>query len=151
VYLVREKKTAKLFAMKGDYALTCTTLRLTEDWCSPVETGNDPTEKNQTRINGTRYPRNSEPSLYRYTIPLVSIRRISLFLYGILYGWRVLSSSADPTWQVPTRGWITLLCGRGCCCAGVLASHGIYLSGPQTGEYVTLILLFSSSIGFQTC
>lgn len=50
VYLVREKKTDKLFAMKGwsDFDM-CVPCRLTTILASPFKEGDDRTEENQAR------------------------------------------------------------------------------------------------------
>lgn len=128
VYLVREKKSNKLFAMKGNI----TSVLVFSGGVSPaiysvVQEGDDRTEKDQTRTNRARDLSDIEPPFHCYPLPFVSIGRVPLLLHGLLYGGRILPCTADSTGEMSTRGWFPLLRGRGSRCAGVFAPDGIHI------------------------
>lgn len=133
VYLVKEKKTDKLFAMKGnsDQSLLYSPSCLTRFDGSSFKEGNDRTQKNQACFDRAGDPCYSKSSIHYYTIPLISVRGIPLFLYGVLHGGRVLSRTANASWEVSLRGWISVLRCGGCRCVRVLAPHGIHLPRSQ--------------------
>ena len=144
VYLVREKKTGKLYAMKGDVpaAVYCLLSGLLTIFCdySPLKGRNDRKEENKAGADGARDPCDSEPSVYRDTSPFFSVGAISLFLHGVLYGRGVFPSFAKSAWKMSARGSGAVLCGRGNCSVGVLAPDGIHLSRPQTRKSVVFLL-----------
>lgn len=107
VYLVREKKTGKLYAMKGNlpaapFLPTVPISHVFSCGDSPLKSRNDRTEENQASSDRAGDSCNCEPSVYRDALPLVSIGAISLFLHGILYGRGVFPGSAKSSWKMPT-------------------------------------------------
>lgn len=90
VYLVREKKSSRLYAMKGtqtDVAfLPYTVLTLP----SLEQKGDDQAKQNQAGPCRAGDSRDEQPSVYRYVIPFIPIRRSSLPLHGVLQRRRVL-------------------------------------------------------------
>lgn len=120
VYLVREKKTGKLYAMKGNCAkLNFLPLPLLSFFsryppfflplcgaivtdlidlirsCSPLEARNDRTEKDQARLDRARNISNGQPPFHCDSTSLFPIGRLSLFLYGVLHGRGVLPRIAN--------------------------------------------------------
>lgn len=79
VYLVREKKTDKLFAMKGTPLLVLrerdANVRHMNTYLrdSAIKKGDDCTKKDQTCIGGTRNPSDCQSPLYCDAVPLVPI------------------------------------------------------------------------------
>jgi len=140
VYLVREKKTGKLFAMKGDAPAAPFLPVAPFSHCehSPLKSRNDRAEEDQAGSDRAGDSCDSEPSVYRHTLPFISIGAISLFLHGVLYGRGVFPGSAKPSWKMPTRGSGPVLRRRGNRSVRVSAPHGFYLSGSQAREWVVL-------------
>lgn len=87
VYLVKEKKTDKLFAMKGGSAYRFSTQRLARsnhraDMLLPdstVQEGNDQAQQDQACSRRAGNPGHFQPSLYRHPIPFLPIARLPLF------------------------------------------------------------------------
>ena len=104
VYLVREKKSGKLFAMKGASPYHRLALKRLDPADSPVEEGDDRAEKDQARLDGARDSRDGKPPLYRHPIPFIPIGKLPLLLHGVLYGRRVLPGSADAARKVSGGG-----------------------------------------------
>lgn len=101
VYLVREKKSGKLFAMKGELR----TLRSGSplfNWLhrSFVKERNDRAQENQACPNRARDSGHRKSSFHSHAPPLLPVRPVSLLLYGVLYGWRILPRATVKTWQV---------------------------------------------------
>ena len=132
VYLVREKKSEKLFAMKGEAAggedSEADAAR------SALEEGDDRAQEDQAGARGAGDPGDGEPPVHRYALPLVPVGRVSLLLHGVLHGRGVLPGAADAAGQVPGRGRRAVLRGRGDGGAGVPAPDGVYIPGSEAGE-----------------
>ena len=102
VYLVREKKSSRLYAMKG--MLSWVIGYLSANFSASTEQeGDDQAEQDQESIGGTRNPCHEQPSVHRYIIPLFPIGRPSIFVHGILQWRGVLQSLTNSTWQMYTR------------------------------------------------
>ena len=104
VYLVREKKSSRLFAMKGKVhrfpeAQSCMLIV-----ASPVEERDDQAKQDQARTRRAGDPRDIEPSIYCYAIPLVPVGGSSIPVHGVLQRRRVFPSAADEAEQVRGRG-----------------------------------------------
>ena len=134
VYLVREKRSSRLYAMKGashpfryDPGPQLTV-------SSPVEERDDQTQQDQTGARRAGNPGNLEPPVHRHPLSFISVRRPSLFVHGVLQWGRVFPSIADPAQQVCRRGRRQILCRRGHRCVGVPAPDGLHLSRFETGE-----------------
>lgn len=137
VYLVKEKKSNRLYAMKGNamkpFKQICTQQEANLHH-SVEQEGDDQAKQDQASPRGARDSSHQQPPIYRYTISFFPVRRSSLPLYGILQWWRVLPCSADTTWQMYCRGRCSLLCRRGYSRVGVPASHGLHLSRLEARE-----------------
>jgi hypothetical protein len=90
VYLVREKKTDKLFAMKGATSLLHFQCADTLPSISLVQEGNDRSQQDQARTGGTRNSCICESPFHCHTLSFVSIGGLPLFLHGILSRRRIL-------------------------------------------------------------
>lgn len=139
VYLVREKKTSKLFAMKGiDYCVLHKFLPYANPDAVPTssafEERNDRTQKDQARIDGAGDSRDGEPPIHCHALPFVPVGRLSLLLHGVLQRRGVLQGLTDAARQVPTRRWRAFLRVRSCCGPGISALDGIHLPRPETRE-----------------
>ena len=86
VFLVREKKTGKLYAMKGMFHLTKTRNSYPECDNSTIQEGDDSTEKDQARFDRTRDSGNCESPIHSDPSPFVSVGRLSIPLHGVLHG-----------------------------------------------------------------
>ena len=86
VFLVREKKNGKLYAMKGTYhLLKCA--NLTHNAAdSFIQEGDDTTEKDQARVDRTGDPSNCKSPVHSDPSPFVSVRGLSIPLHGVLHG-----------------------------------------------------------------
>jgi hypothetical protein len=135
VYLVREKKSNRLYAMKGEQSirLGCAQQVLTTP--SPEQEGDDQAQQNQTSVGRTRNPGNQQSPLYRNVIPLLSVRRPFISVYGVLQWRRILSSSADSTREMCCGRRCKVLCCRGYRGIGVSSSHGIYIPRSEARKY----------------
>jgi protein-serine/threonine kinase len=102
VYLVREKKSTRLYAMKGMHSDQCPSPPLTNS--SLEQERDDQAQQDKTGTCRARNPGHQQPPFYRDAVPLLPIRRPSLPVYGILQWWRILQSIADSTWKMHTRG-----------------------------------------------
>jgi hypothetical protein len=104
VYLVREKKSSRLYAMKGERRMMIPTseestkeIQADPSMNSLVEEGNDQAKQDQARSGGTGNPGDQQPPIHCHTISLVPVRRPSLSMHGILQRRRVLPRSANST------------------------------------------------------
>lgn len=83
VYLVREKRSSRLYAMKGTHlmqtSLCCMLIRY-----SLKQEGDDQKKQDQTRLGRARNSCNQQPSLYCNIIPLLSVRGSFVSMHGIL-------------------------------------------------------------------
>lgn len=95
VYLVKEKKSSRLYAMKGMFFQLSYTSNA--DQISFEQKGNDQTKQDQKSTRRTRNPSDKQSPVHRHPLPLVSVRRLSLPLYGILQWRRILPGSPDET------------------------------------------------------
>lgn len=151
VFLVREKKSSKLFAMKGARTsfilvrplnlvlLTCpivSVLTCVQSLASAIEERNDPAEENQTRVDGAGHSGYREPSVHRDTASLIPVGRVPLFLHGILHGRRILPCTAVATRQMPPGGCSAILRRRGRRGVRVSAPDGFHLPRPEARECV---------------
>ena len=75
VYLVKEKKTEKLFAMKGG-SLHKRLMDCAECPRSVEQEGNDQAEQDQAGSGGTRDPSDCQSPIHRYAVSLVPIARL---------------------------------------------------------------------------
>ncbi len=87
VFLVREKKTGKLYAMKGTYRFIKCAILIYKVDNSFIQEGDDSTEKDQARVDRTRDSSNCQPSIHSDPSPFVSVGRLSIPLHGVLHGW----------------------------------------------------------------
>jgi len=137
VYLVREKKTDKLFAMKGRLlASWYQTLQVNVYPYSVVKERNDRAKQDQAGPRRTGNPRNCQSPFHRDPVSLFPIRGVFILLHGVLPRRRVLPCSADASRKMPCRRRRTVLCSGSDCCTGIFTSDGLHLSGPETGECV---------------
>lgn len=137
VYLVREKKTDKLFAMKGKLLVSwLLTVHIDIHLHSTLEEGDDCTEQDQAGARRTGNPRYCQSPFHRDPLPLVPIRGVFVLLHGVLPRGRVLPCLADASREVPARRRCTILCSGGHCRVRVPPSDGFYLSRFETREYV---------------
>jgi len=117
VYLVREKKSSRLYAMKGE--LPPFRLRVGQDrrarltMSSVEQEGDDQAQQDQEGLGRTGDPRHQQPPLHRDPVPLLPIRRPSVPVHGVLQRRRILPGVADPTGQVHCRRRRSLLRRRG--------------------------------------
>lgn len=135
VYLVREKKSSRLYAMKGrapllGHELLAALLMLTP--FSLEQEGNDQAQQDQASACRAGDPGHEQPSVHCDPISLVPVRRSSLSVYGILQWWRVLPSPPDSSGQVHPRRRRPLLRRRGDGGARVSPLDGLHLPRPQT-------------------
>ena len=86
VFLVREKKTGKLYAMKGMYHLLkrATLTHKVDD--SSIQEGDDPTEKDQARVDRTGDPGYRESPIHSNPSSFISVGGLPIPLYGVLHG-----------------------------------------------------------------
>lgn len=92
VYLVREKRSTRLYAMKGMlhcWSLACVVLIV----CSLKQEGDDQEKQNQAGTGRAGDLGYQQPSVYCYSIPLVPVRRPSLSMHGVLQWGGVLQGS----------------------------------------------------------
>lgn len=83
VYLVREKKSSRLYAMKGMVGCRCASIQpLTSG--SSQQKRDDQAEQDQAGTCRTGNSSHQQPSFYRHFISLLSIGRSSLSVHGIL-------------------------------------------------------------------
>jgi protein-serine/threonine kinase len=100
VYLVREKKSSRLYAMKGKridldpHAEPCANV------FSAEQEGNDQAKQDQACTGRTGDPGYQQPSLHCHPLPLFPVRRPLVSLHGILQWRRVLQGAADSAKQV---------------------------------------------------
>jgi protein-serine/threonine kinase len=139
VYLVREKKTEKLFAMKGEFAREAESHLLKQPSdsltpCSPLKERDDQAKQDQASNGRAGNPFDVQSSLHCHSISFLPIGRLSLPVHGVLHGRRVLSSASDKAGKVLGRGRCQVLCCRSHCCAGIPPSDGIHLSGSEARE-----------------
>ena len=104
VYLVREKKSNRLYAMKGmaDFPDSCLLLILVTR--SLEQKRDDQTEQDQKGAGRTRNSSHEQPPLHSHLISLVPVGGPPLLVYGILQWGRILSSIANSTEQMRWRG-----------------------------------------------
>ena len=103
VYLVREKKSAKLFAMKGARRRIAAGIipdRPELGLRSPLEEGDDRAQENQTCSDRAGNPCNRKSPIHRDPPSLLPIGAVSLLLHGVLHGWRILPRSTVKAWQM---------------------------------------------------
>ena len=86
VFLVREKKTGKLYAMKGTYLPLQRAILINEVDDSSIQEGDDSTEKDQASVDRTGDSSNCQSSIHSDPSPFVSIGRLSIPLHGVLHG-----------------------------------------------------------------
>lgn len=103
VYLVREKKSSRLYAMKGmQYhdgdVIFCLT------FFSVEQTRDDQAQQDQESIGRTGNLGYEQPSIHCHLIPLLPIRGSFISMHGILQWWRILQSFTDSSRQMHTRG-----------------------------------------------
>ena len=86
VFLVREKKTGKLYAMKGMYHLLkrATLTHKVDD--SSIQEGDDSTEKDQARVDRTGDSSNRQSPIHSDPSPFISVGGLSIPLHGVLHG-----------------------------------------------------------------
>lgn len=137
VYLVREKKSSRLYAMKGkkgpDNRPRCLG-RLLTSYRSAEQEGDDQAQQDQEGARRAGDPRDEQSPLHRDALPLFPVRGLPLSMHGVLQRRRVLQGIADASWEVHIRGGCPFLRGRGYGGAGVSASHGFYLPRSEAGE-----------------
>lgn len=73
VYLVREKKTGKLYAMKGRFKSLPHVKCDFKPFGSAVKKGNDRAQENQTRLDGARDSSVVKSSFHRDSLPFFPI------------------------------------------------------------------------------
>jgi hypothetical protein len=99
VYLVREKKSSRLYAMKGMFSWVIGYLSANFPG-STEQKGDDQAEQDQESLGRTRNPCNKQPSVHRYIVPLFPIGGSSVFVHGILQWWRVFQSLTNSAWEM---------------------------------------------------
>lgn len=101
VYLVREKKSGKLFAMKGEFrSLRTVSPSFDKLPGSAVKEGDDRAQENQTCSDRAGNPCNRKSPIHRDPPSLLPIGAVSLLLHGVLHGWRILPRSTVKAWQM---------------------------------------------------
>ena len=110
VYLVREKKSSRLYAMKGESTTHELLQRDANTIASAIEERDDQAEQDQARSRRTGNPRHIEPSIHCYAISLIPVGGPSLPVHGVLQRRRVFPSAADQAEQVRGRGRCEILC-----------------------------------------
>ena len=83
VYLVREKKSSRLYAMKGTHTQAADYL-LANSSFSIKQEGDDQAQQDQESTSRTRNLSHQQPPVYCHTLPFVPIRGPSVLVYGIL-------------------------------------------------------------------
>ena len=134
VYLVREKKSSKLYAMKGRRC-RLDVLKMISFRCSAFQKGNDRAEEDQARADGAGYTSDGKPPVHRNALSFISIGRLSILLYGVLYGRRIFSCIANAARKVLIGRWGQILCSRSSRRPGIPAFNGFYLPRPEAREY----------------
>ena len=86
VFLVREKKTGKLYAMKGTYHLLKRAILIHKVDDSFIQEGDDSKEKDQTRVDRTGDSSNCQSPIHSDPSPFISVGGLSILLHGLLHG-----------------------------------------------------------------
>jgi protein-serine/threonine kinase len=110
VYLVREKKSSRLYAMKGKRIELDPHVEPCANIFSAEQEGNDQAKQDQAGTGRTGDPGYQQPSLHCHPLPLVPVRRPLVSLHGILQWRRVLQGAADSAKQVCRRRCGAFLC-----------------------------------------
>lgn len=100
VYLVREKKSSRLYAMKGVYFSFLGAIELILD--SLEQKGDDQAEQDQESSGRARDSGHEQPSIHCHPIPFIPVGGPPILVHGVLQWWRVLPGSTNPTWEVHT-------------------------------------------------
>lgn len=112
VYLVREKKSSRLYAMKGQWE-RCLILdhgpMLTTDYSAEQE-GDDQAEQDQEGAGGAGDSGDEQSPVHCDALPLVPVRGLPLPLHGILQRRGILPCAADAAREVHIRGGRPVLC-----------------------------------------
>jgi protein-serine/threonine kinase len=91
VYLVREKKSSRLYAMKGTYWPDHQSFRILPlTICSAQQEGDDQAEQDQEGLSRTGDPCHEQSPIHRHTLPLFPVRGTPIPVHGILQWWRIL-------------------------------------------------------------
>ena len=99
VYLVREKKSGRLYAMKGRCAVLLDQLGtpgldlLTRTAFSSQQERDDQAQQDQASVGRTGDPGHQQPSVHRHAVSLLPVGRSSLPVHGILQRRGVFSRS----------------------------------------------------------
>jgi serine/threonine protein kinase len=86
VFLVREKKNGKLYAMKGTYLLLKRAILIHNVVDSFIQEGDDSTEKDQARVDRTGDTSNCQSPIHSDPSPFISVGGLSIPLHGVLHG-----------------------------------------------------------------
>lgn len=87
VYLVREKKSSRLYAMKGQYLQANCHVESLLICHSAEQEGDDQAEQDQEGSGGTGNSGHQQPPFYRNAVSLFPVRGLPLPLHGILQRW----------------------------------------------------------------
>ncbi len=139
VYLVREKKSGRLYAMKGSSSSVrrpdpVARLTVNSQPPSAEQEGDDQAQQDQEGPGRAGDPGHEQPPLHRDALSLVPVRGLPLPVHGVLQRRRVLPRAADAPGEVHPRRRRPLLRGRGDGRAGIPASDGLHIPRPQTRE-----------------
>ena len=97
VYLVREKKSSRLYAMKGEHFRDLERRACVLTAHSALQEGDDQAQQNQESPCRARNPCHKQPPFHREALSLFPVRRLTVSLYGILQWWRVFPCIANST------------------------------------------------------
>jgi len=91
VYLVREKKSSRLYAMKGEPDSRPAD-RPPKPWLTTLprsaeQEGDDQAQQDQEGVGRAGDPRDEQPPLHRDAVPLVPVGRLPVPVHGVLQRW----------------------------------------------------------------
>ena len=103
VYLVREKKSSRLYAMKGTYLRPTGQVQLLIPGSSEQE-GDDQAKQDQESFGGAGNLSHEQPPVHCYAVPFIPVGGPLIPVHGILQRRRVLQSVTNAAREMHTGG-----------------------------------------------